>query len=373
MSAVITSTLEITNLEQQLEKAKSNLKGLNSEIRRIVGRPVEEERNDRKRSFNQFNNDSSNRRFGNQDGPPMKKWNQEGKSVFSRLSDPPNRHRSNYDEDEVKPRVSSRVIKEQPTREDIVAAQGGDEQTKARHRRIFGSLLGTLQKFCQEESRLKSKEEKKAQIEKKLEEQQKKEREVLRKEKQNLFSDRKKQQLEIRTMEIKMLKMKDLAAWEASKKPLGNFIKTRAKPHLYYIPKVLDKKSQERLKRSKDDVDRMIEKKRKQVEEEIVALENRFAADIKVLEKNGDAILDKSNRNDDNDFDEYETEVSFVDHNNSNVAFEVDYDGDEQENEEKNHTVPIKQDTEIDDPSHLGTIVIKKERPDDQDDNAHDV
>lgn len=281
--------------------------------------------------------------------------------MFSRLSDPPKRSNNRYNdgEDEIKPRVSSRVIKEQPTRDDIVAAQGGDEQTKARHRRIFGSLLGTLQKFCQEESRLKGKEEKKAQIEKKLEEQQKKEREVLRKEKQNLFSDRKRQQLEIRSMEIKMLKMKDLAAWEATKRPLANFIKTKAKQHLYYLPKVLDKKSQERLKRSKEDVDRMIEKKRKQVEEEIAAIEQRFSADIKVLEKNGDAGAaekDGNNENDDHEYDEYETEVSFVDHNNSSVAFEVDYDGEEQEKSAKPPST-----------EEISTIVIKKERTDEHD------
>lgn len=42
--STFTKTLEISSLEQQLEKAKTNLKGLNSEIRRIVGRPIEEER-----------------------------------------------------------------------------------------------------------------------------------------------------------------------------------------------------------------------------------------------------------------------------------------------------------------------------------------
>lgn len=38
------TTVEINDLEQQLEKAKTNLKGLNSEIRRIIGRPVDEDR-----------------------------------------------------------------------------------------------------------------------------------------------------------------------------------------------------------------------------------------------------------------------------------------------------------------------------------------
>lgn len=42
MTAVVAH--EITNLEVQLEQARTNLRGLNSEIRRIIGRPVEDER-----------------------------------------------------------------------------------------------------------------------------------------------------------------------------------------------------------------------------------------------------------------------------------------------------------------------------------------
>lgn len=305
-------------------------------------------------------------------GPPNKKRNIDGKSVFSRLSGIPGR----YGDEETKPKLSSRVIKEQPTREDIVAAQCSDEQSKARNRRIFGSLLGTLQKFCQEESRLKSKEEKKAQIEKKLDEKQKKEREVLRKEKQNLFTDRRRQQLEIRAMELKMLKMKDLAAWEATKRPLAGFIRTKARPHLYYLPKVLNQKSQDRLKRSKEDVDRMIEKKRQQVQEEISAVESRLASDIRSLEKNGDLQIseDKDRNENDDEYDEYETEVSFVDHNNSNVAFEVDYDGadDHHVTTEEPRPAVVKQEKNTDDLDHsnsLTSIVIKKERTDDDEDS----
>lgn len=134
-----------------------------------------------------------------------------------------------------------------------MAAQGSDEKSRARNRRIFGSLLGTLQKFTQEESKLKSKEEKKAQIEKKLEEQQKVERENMRKEKQCLFTDRKRQQLEIRAIETKMNKMKDLEAWEETKKPLANFIKTKTSPHIYFLPKKMDTKMEKKLKESQEE------------------------------------------------------------------------------------------------------------------------
>lgn len=39
-----TAARDLSTLEEQLHKAKSNLKGLNYEIRRIIGRPTEDER-----------------------------------------------------------------------------------------------------------------------------------------------------------------------------------------------------------------------------------------------------------------------------------------------------------------------------------------
>lgn len=208
-------------------------------------------RGDRKKnaSNDQRRNDRSEsdvrNRTRDRDSPPPKRrlisFNSETKSVFSRLSGPPGR------DEEIKPKLNSRIIRELPTREEIVNAQGSDAASRARNRRMFGSLMGTLQKFCQEESRLKPKEEKKAQIERKLEDQQLKERENMKKERQDLFLNRKRQQAEIKMLEAKMMRIKELATWEESKKPMANFIKTKAKPRIYYLPKVLDKKSEKKL------------------------------------------------------------------------------------------------------------------------------
>ena len=195
------------DLQNELDRARNNLKGLNDNIRRIFGRdpsnaePYNNGREDggggggpntpnggnkkggfamkegydaRKRNSLGFDSPHAMgpRRdharpypeSGGHPNPAKRRAMGETKSVFSRLSGPPNR-----DVEYEKPRLFSRVIKEQPSKEDIVAAQGSDERSRARNRRIFGSLLGTLQKFSQEESKLKSKEEKKAMIEKKLE------------------------------------------------------------------------------------------------------------------------------------------------------------------------------------------------------------
>uniref|UniRef100_A0A1Q3EXZ4 Pinin n=1 Tax=Culex tarsalis TaxID=7177 RepID=A0A1Q3EXZ4_CULTA len=290
-----------SSLQQELNRARDNLKGLNENIRKIIGRdPSTTEqytggsssfgtysRNEtKKRGFESTRRpgDQQDRRFSDGGGTPnaaKRRAVGETISVFSRLSGPPSR-----DAEYEKPRIHSRVIKEQPTRQEIVAAQGSDEKSRARNRRIFGSLLGTLQKFTQEESKLKSKEEKKAQIEKKLEEQQKVERENMRKEKQCLFTDRKRQQLEIRAIETKMTKMKDLEAWEETKKPLANFIKTKTSPHIYFLPKKMDSKMEKKLKESQDEHKKMMETKRQEVLDSIASVEARFKADIRNLEEN---------------------------------------------------------------------------------------
>lgn len=258
-----------------------------------------------------------NRRFS--DGGPAPKRRglpDNNKSVFSRLS-------GKFD-DEPKPRLPSHVFKEQPRREDIVAAQGNDEKSKARNRRIFGSLLGTLQKFCQEETKLKSKVEKKAQIEKKLDEKQRREKEMMRKQKQNLLSERRKQQVEIRLIEIKMIKMKELRAWEATKRPLANFIKTKSKPHLYFLPRQLNKKTEERLKKSKEEIERIIEKRTKQVYTDIASLEAKFAEDIKMAEKSGEFEDTKHSDIYIENFGTSDTEVSLIENNIEPIAFESD-------------------------------------------------
>lgn len=74
-----------------------------------------------------------------------------------------------------------------------------------RNRRIFGNLLKTLQQSRQDEKKVKDRMMKRLQIEKKIEERTGKEMEEARMQKRQLFVDRKKQQLEIKILQVKGL------------------------------------------------------------------------------------------------------------------------------------------------------------------------
>lgn len=166
-------------LQSELEQAKSSLKDVDENIKKLIGRDPsenpnrtsnkrsnttnhnEENRNraNRGHTNSNFSNNNRNKNNFENDEPPAKKRNTES-NVFKRLSDRPVRH---YDEEVPEThskQLISRVIvtpKEQPSRQDVLAAQSADKKSKERNRRMFGALLGTLQKFRQEETKLKPK------------------------------------------------------------------------------------------------------------------------------------------------------------------------------------------------------------------------
>lgn len=323
-------------LQEELQKAKEGLRNVDSNIKRIIGRDPEAQppgqgppRPGQKRPANQ-NEEFYGRGRGSfqmgggrgRGGPPGRQQDDEGPpglrgrlggrtgTVFSRLSGPPMKYiKKEKDDDEysgpplkfykreeedddvededvqfTKPAISSRVIpqtRELPSKEDILAAQG-DERSKARNRRMFGALLGTLQRFRQEETRMRDKEDKRATVEKKLEEQAKQEKEEMKKERQELFHDRRRKQQEIRRIEFKIQRVKEQDQWEAQHRPLLNFIQTKAKPSLFYLPKIQNTKTEERLVASQKLIAKMMEKKRATVQEEL----ERFEGNAQIKTEN---------------------------------------------------------------------------------------
>lgn len=212
-----------------------------------------------------------------------------------------------------RPKISSRVIsKEQPpvSRENALAMQSRNTDL-ARNRRMFGSLLGTLQKFRNEED--KGVQEKRAKIEMKIDQQQQEVKEKIKLEKDTLIAGRRRKQLEIKSLEIKMFKLRNLKSWEDHKQTLLNFIGSKSKPQIYFLPKVLNAKTEVLLKESQEEVQQMIEQKRREVHEEIKEIESRLEADLQALEegklkKAND--VESDNNSDNNPFSDNENNES---------------------------------------------------------------
>lgn len=155
-------------LQSELEQARSSLKGVDESIKRLIGRdpseilprpgikrgPPTEENRGRQRQIQNIRN-----RNHENDEPTTKRRNG-STSVFKRLSERPIQYEDEFLQQQPQKQLISKVIvtpREIPSRQEALAAQSVDEKSKARNRRMFGALLGTLQKFQQEETKLKQK------------------------------------------------------------------------------------------------------------------------------------------------------------------------------------------------------------------------
>ncbi|XP_017778834.1 PREDICTED: pinin isoform X2 [Nicrophorus vespilloides] len=304
----------IYQLQTQLDQAKDSLKGVDENIRRLIGRDPSElavQRQGQGLKRPPLNEDrtrggrgllGNNRRVYNHenDEPPIKKRG----SVFNRLAGRVPDRPSHYDEEfEGKRQMISKIIvtpKEVPSRQEALDAQSMDEKSKARNRRMFGALLGTLQKFQQEETKLKSKEDKRAQVEKKIEEIEIREKAEIKKERKELFFNRKKKQAEIKMLELKMSRMQDHNRWEELLKPQTNFILTKAKPHIYYLPRKMNDATKAALAESKAELEKIIETRREDVNEELLQIEERMKRNFEP-KKNDEEIHDDDHDMDDDD------------------------------------------------------------------------
>lgn len=321
-------TNNYSNIEKELESAKTDLKDLNENIKRIYGKQDNNFRfgrknflilflsrefcshfSDKKRNLGSISFDGSQKRNDNKkerhfDVQFSKRRPDSfgNNKIFNRLGVKEKEEIEEELDDFPRPKVSSRVItKEQPpaTRENALAMQSRNNDL-ARNKRMFGSLLGHIQKFRNEED--KGVQEKRAKIEMKIEKQQLLVKEKIKLEKDTLISDRRRKQLEIKSLEIKMFKLRHLKAWEDHKMTLVNFIGTKAKPQIYFLPKLMSPTTDALLKESQNEIQHIIEERRREVDVEISEIEARLENDLQALQ-NGK--LKKSNESEASDNNPY--------------------------------------------------------------------
>lgn len=297
----------LSQLRAEFEEAQKGLKDVDENIKRLTGRDPDEFRNQMRRPGGPAQGAPPDQ--GGRDryfGPAKGRIQRDPPKPGIAVGPPPPKRRiitgpppqrtpvqaptEDSGEDEELPRkggVQSSVVAaptaKEPlrTRRDATAAQKGDRRCMERNRRMFGMMLGTLQKFQSEETRRKDQvqSQKRAEIEQKLEEAAEREKAELRKERQNLFLARRQKQQGLRRLELKMEVARLHEEAEARQRLLLNFIHTKTKPHIMFKPAKHTPETQKRLKESQKRILAIIESRRAKVKEELDAIDELYHRD----------------------------------------------------------------------------------------------
>jgi len=211
-------------------------------------------------------------------GPPPRNSNSNRQPLGSRLGP---RLSNVQDEDDLEMEqvgVMSRVVVEKKSRDDALAEEGQkmDKKEKQRNRRMFGSLLGTLQKFKQDENRVKDRELKKREIEKKIEEKTEKEKEEAKRTKNELFTEKKKQEHEIRILKVQVDRIEQFETWEKNKRREMQYIRTKTEPFIFYMPKEHNEKTMKQYETSTETIEAEINVARSTFEDELLKIEAKL-------------------------------------------------------------------------------------------------
>ncbi|XP_033636403.1 pinin-like [Asterias rubens] len=188
------------------------------------------------------------------------------------------RRKQNDDDDDLpKHTIQSSVVATpiiERTRQDSIKEQSKNEEGQKRNRRMFGHLLGTLQKFKQESNDSESKESRRVEIEHKLDVQAQEEKQAVAHERTQLFIKRSNQQQELQKLEKLVDMAKEQDVWDAHSKRLSQYIRTKSKPAIFYRPAKPSLVTEKRLKDTKELMNEMMKKRRAEIEEEIQQLQD---------------------------------------------------------------------------------------------------
>ncbi|KAB7500871.1 Pinin [Armadillidium nasatum] len=307
----ISSDALVSSIQSEIQRVQDDLIGVEENLKRLTGRDFNEPRGERR-----IRQISTGER---EDEPPPKRRPPGG--VFARLGDlvtetPRGRRVHEVLEDgeipRQKPSVASSVarpINDGKSRTEAAAELTRDRASRDRNRRMFGALLGTLQRFRTEEAKQKGKDEQRAKIEKKLEEKGRAEKEELRKERIELINQRKERQLRIERLNFKIERVKEHEAWEAGQRRLGKFIRSQSKPRIFWLPKINNSRTSAMISQTKHSIERELEEARLRLKDELdEVLGGRMNYSFKTNIQEREREVDNDDFNNGSDLLDYDAE-----------------------------------------------------------------
>ena len=133
-------------------------------------------------------------------------------------------------------------------KEDLIKLQNKGV-SQQRNKRIFGHLLGTLSQFKTDDKVRSSTTQAihRKELEKKIEIQKVEEKKKHSDEKKKLEEEKYKTQKNVEILEAKIRLAQEFEQWKTHQLRYKNFIRTKSRPYIFYLPKILDDKTQKLL------------------------------------------------------------------------------------------------------------------------------
>ena len=196
---------------------------------------------------------------------------------------------------------TDKIIK---TKDELISLVNRDQQSTGRNRRMFGVLLGTLNKFKAEANAYNEQTSgmKRHQIERRLEEKQAKEREDQQHERTELIASRKSYQQKLKLVNIKLEVLQRMANYDKVHLPLKSFIRTKTKPCVFFLPKIpMDEVFEKKFQESQNELEKEMDEFKRDCQRELDLLddttainqeENQLSAKKRKLSDENDEAVD---------------------------------------------------------------------------------